>query len=61
MYRFVGEIVDPPDGPDRDLTTLTLRFTDVLAQIDDLPQSKPLDAADIIAERRRQRLAARPS
>ena len=41
----------------RDLPALALRFTDVLSQIDDLPASQPRSAADVIAERRRQRRA----
>ena len=41
----------------RDLPALILRFTAVLAEIDDMPGSQPLSKADEIAERRRQRRA----
>ena len=43
---------------ERALPNLVLRLTDVLSQIDSLPASHPMDAADVIAERRRQRFAA---
>jgi hypothetical protein len=39
----------------RDLAALVLRFTDVLAQIDELPSSRPVCAADQIAARRAAR------
>ena len=41
----------------RDLPALVLRFTDVLAQIDDMPGSRPMGAADQIAARRAARRA----
>ena len=39
----------------RDLAALALRFTDVLAQIDDLPPASGGGAADQISARRRAR------
>jgi HK97 family phage major capsid protein len=55
----VGALVQEIDACTkvRDLPALALRFTDVLSQIDDLPASQPRGAADVIAERRRQRRA----
>ena len=41
----------------RDLPALMLRFSDVLSQIDDMPQAGPVSKADEIAARRRQRRA----
>jgi hypothetical protein len=51
--RLAREI-DECDSP-RDLPALALRFTDVLAQIDDMPQSREVSRADEIAARRTAR------
>ena len=42
----------------RDVASLARQLQAVLKEIDDLPQSRPVSAADQIAERRRQRRAA---
>ena len=54
--RLAAQIDDCTD--ERALPNLVLRLTDVLAQIDSLPEAHPMDAADVIAERRRQRFLA---
>ena len=41
----------------RDVASLARQLQAVLKEIDDLPQSRPVSAADQIAERRRQRRA----
>jgi hypothetical protein len=51
--RLAREI-DGCDNP-RDLPALALRFTDVLSQIDDMPQSGEVSRADEIAARRATR------
>ncbi len=50
--RRVGGVAG---GVDAEFPALVLRFTDVLAQIDDMPESSGGGAADVIAERRRAR------
>ena len=57
--RLSQDIDDCRD--ERALPNLVLRLTDVLAQIDNLPPRVSTAPADVIAERRRQRLAQPPA
>ena len=53
--RVAQELDDATYG--RDVAVLAQRLTAVLAEIDDLPQSRPTAAADVIAARRAARRA----
>jgi hypothetical protein len=57
--RLAAEIDDCDSK--RDLAALSLRFTDVLEQIDNMPQSQEVSSADEIAQRRAARRGAKPA
>jgi uncharacterized protein YigA (DUF484 family) len=50
----LAAVLDAADEP-RDVAALALRLTDVLAQIDAMPTSKQVSAADEISQRRAAR------
>jgi hypothetical protein len=50
----LAQAIDDCDNP-RDIPGLALRFTDVMSQIDDLPQRRDTSKADEIAARRAAR------
>jgi hypothetical protein len=57
LRDLLATAIDDTDSG-RDLAALALRFTDVLNEIDKLPTSKDVTAADEIAQRRAARRRA---
>jgi hypothetical protein len=56
----LAQEIDRCDNP-RDIPGLALRYTDVMAQIDDMPQARSTSKADEIAARRTARRGADPA
>lgn len=58
LRRRLAAEIDVCDTP-KDLPALVLRLTDVVEQLDSMPTSEQVSAADEIAERRAARRAGR--